>query len=79
MRNDTDETRCPTNICSVNSEREAIGRVEKAMCDKTTQEKRRCRGIRDRAKLIERSDSRADRDGDADGELNSSCRHWKDD
>ena len=30
---DTDETRCPMNICSVNSEREAIG-VEKAMCNK---------------------------------------------
>ena len=34
---------------------------------------------RDRAKLIERSDSRADGYGDAEGELNSSCRHWKDD
>ena len=30
---------------------------------------------RDRAKLIERSDSRADGDGDGDGKFNSSCRH----
>ena len=69
---------CPTNICSINSEREAIG-VEKAMCNKNNSVKRRCRGIGDRAKLIERSDSRADRDGDADSELNFSCRHWKED
>ena len=49
------------------------------MCDKNNSVKRRCRGIGDRAKLIERSDRRPDGDGDAGGELNSSYRHWKHD
>ena len=53
--------------------------MEKAKCDKNNSVKRRGRGIGDGAKLIERSDSRPNVDGDADGELNSSCRHWKDD